>query len=90
MEDKIYKKYVYISDKIQSKIEEIAKTNKIALTNRYINQYNFEKMLQTELRNINGIDFLIIDLKAIVDSTSEEQIIMKSLERLFIKELIYF
>lgn len=75
MQERIYKKYVYISDKIQAEIEEIAKENRITITNRFINQYNFEKMLQTELRNINGINYLLIDLKSIVDVTSEEQII---------------
>lgn len=75
MQERTYKKYVYISDKIQAEIEEIAKENRITLTNRFINQYNFEKMLQTELRNINGINYLLIDLKSIVDVTSDEQII---------------
>ena len=41
---------------------------------RFINEYNLKKFLETELRNLNGVDYLILDLQAITNTTSEEEI----------------
>ena len=64
-EIKKYKKYIYISKKIRPQIEEYCANNNITLVTRFINEYNLEKFMQTELRNLNNIDYLIIDLNAI-------------------------
>lgn len=72
--DRLYKKYIYISKEPRAIIEEYCKEHKINLIMRFINEYNLKKFLETELRNLNGIDYLIIDLQAITTSTSEDEI----------------
>ena len=77
MEEEIkkYKKYIYISDKINPFIEEISKEMEISLLTRFINQYNLETFLQSELKNLNNIEFLIIDYNAIKNQTKENDIV---------------
>lgn len=73
--DRLYKKYIYISKEPQAIIEEYCKEQSINLVMRFINEYNLKKFLETELRNLNGVDYLIIDLQAIINSTSENEIV---------------
>lgn len=72
--DRLYKKYIYISKEPRAIIEDYCKENRINLVMRFINEYNLKKFLETELRNLNGIDYLIIDLQAIINSTPENEI----------------
>ncbi|MCI8617414.1 MAG: hypothetical protein HFJ60_04130 [Clostridia bacterium] len=72
--DRLYKKYIYISKEPRAIIEEYCKEHRINLVMRFINEYNLKKFLETELRNLNGVDYLIIDLQAITTSTSEDEI----------------
>jgi len=72
--DRLYKKYIYISKEPRAMIEEYCKENRINLVMRFINEYNLKKFLETELRNLNGVDYLIIDLQAIINSTPENEI----------------
>lgn len=74
---KKYKKYIYISKKIQPIIEEYCSNNSITLVARFINEYNLEKFMQTELRNLNDVEHLIIDLKAIESLTTDDEIVSK-------------
>ncbi len=76
-EIKKYKKYIYISKKVQTEIEEYCMNNNITLVTRFINEYNLERFMQTELRNLNNIDYLIIDLNAISNLTTDDEIITK-------------
>ena len=76
-EIKRYKKYIYISKKVIPELEEYCMKNNITLVTRFINEYNLEKFMQTELRNLNSIDYLIIDLHAIDNLTSDDEIISK-------------
>lgn len=76
-EIKKYKKYIYISKKVQPEIEEYCMNNNITLVTRFINEYNLERFMQTELRNLNNIDYLIIDLNAISNLTTDDEIITK-------------
>lgn len=76
-EVKKYKKYIYISKKVQPIIEEYCNNNNITLVTRFINEYNLEKFIQTELRNLNSVDYLIIDLNAIERLTEDNEIISK-------------
>ena len=76
-EIKRYKKYIYISKIIRPELEEYCMKNNITLVTRFINEYNLEKFMQTELRNLNSIDYLIIDLQAIENLTSDDEIISK-------------
>ena len=68
--DRLYKKYIYISKEPRAIIEEYCKEHRINLVMRFINEYNLKKFLETELRNLNGVD----DLQAITISTSEDEI----------------
>lgn len=76
-EIKKYKKYIYISKQIQPIIESYCSENNITLVTRFINEYNLEKFMQTELRNLNSVDYLIIDIRAIEKMTNEDEIISK-------------
>ena len=71
-EIKKYKKYIYISKQIQPVIESCCSEHNITLVTRFINEYNLEKFMQTELRNLNSVDYLIIDIRAIEKMTNEE------------------
>jgi len=74
-EIKKYQKYIYISNKINPFIEDICSENEISLLTRYINEYNLELFLQSELKNLNNIEFLIIDYNAIKNNTKENDIV---------------
>lgn len=76
-ETRKFKKYIYISKEVKPTIEEYCDKNNIILVTRFINEYNFEKFMQTELRNLNSVDYLIIDLRAIEYLTDDDEIIAK-------------
>ncbi len=74
-EIKTYKKYIYISNRINPFIENVCKEEKISLLTRFINEYNLENFLQSELKNLNNIEYLIIDYNAIRNNTKENDIV---------------
>lgn len=74
-EIKTYKKYIYISNRINPFIEDVCKEQKISLLTRFINEYNLENFLQSELKNLNNIEYLIIDYNAIKNNTKENDIV---------------
>lgn len=76
-ETRKFKKYIYISKEVKPIIEDYCNQNNIILVTRFINEYNFEKFMQTELRNLNSVDYLIIDLRAIEHLTDDDEIIAK-------------
>jgi len=74
-EIKKYQKYIYISNKINPFIEDICSENEISLLTRYINEYNLELFLQSELKNLNNIEFLISEYNEIKNNTKENDIV---------------
>lgn len=74
-EKRLYKKYIYISKEPRAIIEDYCKKHRVNLVMRFINEYNLKRFLETELRNLNGVDYLVLDLQAITDTTSEDEII---------------
>lgn len=76
-ETRKFKKYIYISTEVKPVIEGYCEKNNIILVTRFINEYNFDKFMQTELRNLNSLDYLIVDLKAIEHLTDDDEIIAK-------------
>ncbi|MDO5556499.1 MAG: hypothetical protein Q4G09_07940 [Clostridia bacterium] len=72
-----YKKYIYISTQTRPIVEEICKEKNVNLIIRFINQYNLGSFMQTELRNLNYTDYLILDIKSIIKLTDEEEIIRR-------------
>lgn len=70
------KKIIYIAAEINPIIEKVNNENReIDIVQRYINQYNFTELLQNELKTLNGIDFLVIDSRAICVSTTDSDIL---------------
>ena len=76
-ETRKFKKYIYISKEIKPIIENYCSENNITLVTRFINEYNLGKFMQTELRNLNSVDYLILDLKAFEHLTDDDEIISK-------------
>ena len=89
--ERTFQKYIYISNVINPIIEEVCKENKIHLICRYINDYNLESFLQSELTNLNNIDYLIIDYSAINKMTKENDIIttIEKIRRLYELRIIF-
>lgn len=77
MSNNSFKKYIYISTVNRPIIEDICKEKGINLITRFLNEYNLSKFMQTELRNLNFTDYLILDLKAFNKLTKDEEIIKK-------------
>ena len=76
-ETRKFNKYIYISKEVKPIIEDYCSQNNITFVTRFINEYNLEKFMQTELRNLNFVDYLIIDLRAIENLTDDDEIISK-------------
>lgn len=76
-EPRKFKKYIYISKKVKPTIEDYCTKNNITLVTRFINEYNLGKFMQTELRNLNSVDYLILDLSAFTQLTDDDEIISK-------------
>lgn len=68
-----YKKYVYVSNKKRPEIEELCNERSIYLQLSFINTYDFNKLFLEGLKNLNGVDFLFLDLAAIVNTTKNNQ-----------------
>lgn len=70
------KKMIYISTKANPIIENIvADIKEIDIVQRYINEYNLTELLQSELKTLNSLDFFVIDVQSICNSTSDVEII---------------
>lgn len=76
-EPRKFKKYIYISKEVKPSIEDYCTKNNITLVTRFINEYNLGKFMQTELRNLNSVDYLILDLSAFTQLTDDDEIISK-------------
>lgn len=76
-EIKQYKKYIYVSTKVNNVIEQVARENHIVETMRFINEYNFSELIQTGIRNLNGTNFLILDLDSFIRFTKEKDFIAR-------------
>lgn len=71
-ENYTFKKYIYISANIRADLENVMKESKIYQSIRFINTYDIELFFRTELKNLKGIDYLIIDLSAFCSSKDNE------------------
>ena len=76
---KKFKKYIYVSSKKQVELEEMCKQKSIYLQIAFINTYNFGTLFQDGLKNLNGVDYLFLDVNAIVDSIKNSQDIIYGL-----------
>ena len=71
-ENYTYKKYIYVSPNIRADLENIMSENKIYQAIRFINTYDIEMFFRNELKNLKGIDYLILDLSAFNTSKDSE------------------
>lgn len=67
-----FKKYIYVSPKVQVDIESIMQENNIVQTIRFINTYDIGMFFRSELKNLKGINYLILDLASFVTSKDED------------------
>lgn len=77
MAENNFKRYIYVSIENRATIENVCKEKGIILTTRFLNEYDLSKFMQTELRNLNFVDYLILDLKSFTKLTKEDEIIKK-------------
>ena len=75
MEEYNFKRYIYVSIKEQVDIENIMKEKNIVQTLRFINNYDINNFFRTEIKNLNGITYLILDL-ASFEGSKDNDIIM--------------
>lgn len=67
-----FKKYIYISTKVRTEIEEIMSENKIIQTIRFIGTYDIETFFRDQLKNLKGITFLVLDLASFESSKDND------------------
>ena len=77
MVENSFKRYIYVSTENRPIIEDVCKEKGIILTTRFLNEYDLSKFMQTELRNLNFVDYLMLDLKSFIKMTKEDEIIRK-------------
>ena len=70
---KKFKKYIYVSTKKRIEIEEICSKKKIYLQMAFINTYDFNVLFQEGLRNLNGVNYLFLDLESVINTTKNNQ-----------------
>ncbi len=70
-----FKKYIYVSPKVQVDIENIMQENNIIQTTRFVNSYDIGVFFRSELKNLKGINYLILDLASFI-SSKDDDIIM--------------
>lgn len=70
-----FKKYIYVSPEVQVDIENIMQENNIIQTTRFINNYDIGVFFRSELKNLKGINYLILDL-ASFETSKDEDVIM--------------
>lgn len=76
IEKKTYKQYALIAATKQYLIETIARNLSITPRITYTNEYDLFTLVKTELKNLNGVDFLILDLNAFTRLTKEKDFIL--------------
>jgi len=81
MEEYNFKKYIYVSTKVQVDIENIMNENNIHQTIRFINNYDINNFFRNEIKNLNGITYLILDLASFTGSKDNDIIMTIKLIR---------
>lgn len=71
-EDFNFKRYIYVSTEIQAEIENIMQERSIVQRARFINAYDIGVFFRTELRNLKGVTYLILDLASFASSDERD------------------
>ena len=73
MEEELnFKRYIYVSTEIQAEIENIMQEKSIVQRARFINSYDIGVFFRTELRNLKGVTYLILDLASFTSSDERD------------------
>ena len=75
------KKLIYVGKNINNELEKIVSEERIVIIQRLQNEYNMTSLFKEDLRAINQIDYLVLDLSAFINSTKSDEII-RNLDRL--------
>lgn len=81
IENKKFQKLIYVGKSINNELEQVAKEDSILITTRLQNEYNMTSLFKEDLKAINNTDFLVLDLAAFVNSTTNEEI-LRNLDKL--------
>ncbi len=75
------KKLIYVGKSRNDMLETIVAEQNIVIITRLLNEYNITDIFREDLRAINNIDYLVLDLSAFVNSSTNEEI-LKNLDKL--------
>lgn len=74
-------KLIYVGKSRNNVLENIIAEQNIVVITRLLNEYNITDIFREDLRAINNIDYLVLDLSAFVNSSTNEEI-LKNLDKL--------
>jgi len=75
------KKLIYVGKSLNDELEKIILEKKIVTIQRLQNEYNMTSLFKEDLRAINQINYLVLDLSAFINSTNNDEI-LRNLDRL--------
>lgn len=73
------KRYIYVSSKKREKLEKMCKEQGIYEQISFINTFECNYLFQSGLKNLNGVNYLFLDLSAIVNPSKNSQYIVSNL-----------
>lgn len=74
-------KLIYVGKSRNNVLESIVEEHKIVIITRLLNEYNITDLFREDLKAINNIDYLVLDLSAFVNSSTNEEI-LRNLDKL--------
>lgn len=75
------KKLIYVGRCLNNELERIISEERIIVIQRLQNEYNMTSLFKEDLRAINQINYLVLDLSAFTNSTNNDEI-LRNLDRL--------
>ena len=75
------KKLIYVGKTMNNELENIINEQKIVIITRLLNEYNITDIFREDLKSINNIDYLVLDLLAFINYSKNEEI-LKNLDKL--------
>ncbi|MBO5348430.1 MAG: hypothetical protein J6A89_01225 [Clostridia bacterium] len=74
-------KLIYVGKTRNNQLENIVSEQGIIIVTRLLNEYNITDIFREDLRAINNVDYLVLDLSAFVNCSKNEEI-LRNLDRL--------
>lgn len=75
------KKLIYVGRCLNNELERVISEERIVVIQRLQNEYNMTSLFKEDLRAINQINYLVLDLSAFTNSTNNDEI-LRNLDRL--------